>query len=200
MLASLRAGIELLGRDRRGFIRATGVDKGALSAWLAGRVRPSLEAILRICSTGGWSVRAFLNGSVLEDSAAAGPGFSTHGAAESRRIDWRRLRRQFRRLLDQPGEPATLTQIARQLGIDPSHLCRQAPELTAEAVEAVRAWRSARATERRDRAVSQVVPIQPSCTTLDCCHRGARWRRGWRSHSRSGSPSCRRHGETPCGD
>lgn len=160
VIEALGQAVRSRGLGRAGFAEAAGVSKSGLSWWLRGQLRPSIESVLRICATGGWSVRDFLLGTITPLEC---PPIATHIVpspwAGRRSRDWEVLLRRFRRRLESHGEPPTFAAIARELKIDRKALREHEPKLAREAVQLREAWVANRTTVRREYAVASVVAI-----------------------------------------
>ncbi len=158
--AVLGVAIRNLGPTQEAFAHAIGAPTSGVSYWRRGKTHPSLDALLRICSLGGWSLRDFLVGRIQE----IGPGLEGRDRIESpwrgrRPLGWRAIRRQFERILDGASEPPSLTAVAQILRLDRKALRANLPDLCAIATSTRSSWLAARSDRRRIEAIAMVVAI-----------------------------------------
>lgn len=157
LLQAIQAAIVSAGSQRALALRAD-VTTGSVSMWRRGILRPSLDAVLALCSSGSWDLAAFVKG---ELSPGAG-GIRSHHAARQRRrttIDWEATRRVMRELAERP-RPPSLAALAADLQIDKRSLRVNLPLETALVVRRHRDNVERLATDRMaalTRAVADVT-------------------------------------------
>jgi transcriptional regulator with XRE-family HTH domain len=149
---------EQLGLSPEQFAAALGVGAPDVAEWASGPGLPSISAVLRICSVGGWSARAFLEGRLIASGTPRLPGAAP--AIVRVAIDWNAVSAGVRRRLTRPGAPPTMRELALPYHVGSRWLSKKlTPELRAEIRERRAAWVTQQTAARLTSATSLIANI-----------------------------------------
>jgi transcriptional regulator with XRE-family HTH domain len=155
VLAMLESGIDMVGDgNARRFAEICGSSPSSLAEWRARLVFPSIQTILDLAARFRMPLTGWLQGhvalwtSIPERREYVGNQVSTRARALPR--DWAVVERKLRVIVDRDSYQLSWEKTAKGLGVDPSALRRQFPELAARVVRKARAGRARSAAARRD--------------------------------------------------
>ncbi|HYK95424.1 MAG TPA: TniQ family protein [Candidatus Dormibacteraeota bacterium] len=158
---------ERSGLSLKKLAKSIGLAVSTLSEWKDGRHQPSLPGALRLCRLAGVSLVPFLRGDLESMRAAplpALPPLVEPSRERHRSIDWVAVRIELERALA-TGDPESLGQIVRQLGLEYHQARRALPELCAAITSRYRAFAAARASDRFERDAQLVRATVASLRT-----------------------------------
>jgi hypothetical protein len=124
LLRSIRAAIVTAGSQRALAVGAD-VTSGSISLWRRGILRPSLDAVLALCSSGTWDPSSFVSGELAPRAGGVGE-IRVAGRRRRPTIDWEATRRIMRERAERPGPPS-LAALAADLRIDKRSLRSNLP-------------------------------------------------------------------------